>query len=180
MTAPADSILAREQRLSRLPFAVLRSGVWWGFAFAPDFGGRVSGSSSRPAYRLHSVSADTSASGAEDVHHHTEPAQRGPPTSAGLSEGLPQYVQDFVRKPPRLPIDGEWDGIFFNQGQCCNAGSRLYIDRDVYDEVVQGISHAARKIKVGPGLEGRARAVAGRATSGTSCNQPSSPTPHPT
>ena len=31
-----------------------------------------------------------------------------PPTSAGLSEGLPQYVQDFVRKPRRLLIDGEW------------------------------------------------------------------------
>jgi hypothetical protein len=30
------------------------------------------------------------------------------PTSAGLSEGLPQYVQDFVRKPRRLLIDGEW------------------------------------------------------------------------
>ena len=32
-----------------------------------------------------------------------------PPTSAGLSEGLLQYVQDFVRKP-RLPlIHGEMD-----------------------------------------------------------------------
>jgi hypothetical protein len=31
-----------------------------------------------------------------------------PPTSAGLSEGLPQYVQDFVRKPRRLLIDGQW------------------------------------------------------------------------
>ena len=31
-----------------------------------------------------------------------------PPTSAGLSEGLPQHVQDFVRKPGRLLIDGEW------------------------------------------------------------------------
>ena len=31
-----------------------------------------------------------------------------PPTSAGLAEGLPQYVQDFVRSPRRLLIDGEW------------------------------------------------------------------------
>ena len=30
-----------------------------------------------------------------------------PPTSAGLSEGLPQHVQDFLRKPRRLPIDGQ-------------------------------------------------------------------------
>jgi phenylacetaldehyde dehydrogenase len=35
-------------------------------------------------------------------------ANGAPPTSAGLSEGLPQYVQDFVRKPRRLLIDGEW------------------------------------------------------------------------
>ena len=31
-----------------------------------------------------------------------------PPTSAGLSDGLPRYVQDFVRKPRRLLIDGDW------------------------------------------------------------------------
>jgi phenylacetaldehyde dehydrogenase len=35
-------------------------------------------------------------------------ANGAPPISAGLSEGLPQYVQDFVRKPRRLLIDGEW------------------------------------------------------------------------
>jgi phenylacetaldehyde dehydrogenase len=52
-----------------------------------------------------------------------------------------------------VAIPGAANGIFFNQGQCCNAGSRLYIERDVYDEVVQGISDAASKIKVGPGLD---------------------------
>jgi acyl-CoA reductase-like NAD-dependent aldehyde dehydrogenase len=31
-----------------------------------------------------------------------------PATSEGVSEGLPQYVQDFVREPRRLLIDGEW------------------------------------------------------------------------
>jgi hypothetical protein len=81
------------------------------------------------------------------------------PTSAGLSEGLPQYVQDFVRRPPGLLIDGEW------------------VEAASGNQVVQGISHAARKIKVGPGLEAalaRPPAVAGRAASGTSCNQPCS------
>jgi phenylacetaldehyde dehydrogenase len=52
-----------------------------------------------------------------------------------------------------VAIPGAANGIFFNQGQCCNAGSRLYIERDVYDEVVQGISDEANKIKVGPGLD---------------------------
>ena len=52
-----------------------------------------------------------------------------------------------------VAIPGAANGIFFNQGQCCNAGSRLYIERDVYDDVVQGISDEASKIKVGPGID---------------------------
>ena len=52
-----------------------------------------------------------------------------------------------------VAIPGAANGIFFNQGQCCNAGSRLYIEREVYDEVVQGISDEAGKIKVGEGLD---------------------------
>ncbi len=52
-----------------------------------------------------------------------------------------------------VAIPGAANGIFFNQGQCCNAGSRLYIERGVYDEVVQGISDEARKITVGPGMD---------------------------
>jgi phenylacetaldehyde dehydrogenase len=51
-----------------------------------------------------------------------------------------------------VAIPGAANGIFFNQGQCCNAGSRLYIEREVYDEVVQGISDEAGKIRVGEGL----------------------------
>src|SRR6202022_2844382 len=52
-----------------------------------------------------------------------------------------------------VAIPGAANGIFFNQGQCCNAGSRLYSERGVYDDVVQGISEEARKIKLGPGLD---------------------------
>jgi phenylacetaldehyde dehydrogenase len=52
-----------------------------------------------------------------------------------------------------VAIPGAANGIFFNQGQCCNAGSRLYIERDVYDEVVEGISAEAKQIKVGSGLD---------------------------
>jgi len=44
-------------------------------------------------------------------------------------------------------------GSSLTRGQCCNAGSRLYIERDVYDEVVQGVSDEAKKIKVGSGLD---------------------------
>ncbi|MFI6480897.1 aldehyde dehydrogenase family protein [Nonomuraea sp. NPDC050663] len=44
-------------------------------------------------------------------------------------------------------------GAFFNEGQCCVNGSRLYIERSVYDEVVAGISEAARSIRLGSGTD---------------------------
>ena len=49
-------------------------------------------------------------------------------------------------------IEGAANAIFFNHGQCCCAGSRLLVERDIFDEVVEGVSDAAKKIKIGPGL----------------------------
>jgi len=52
-----------------------------------------------------------------------------------------------------LAIPGAASAIFFNQGQCCCAGSRLYVDQAIYDKVVDGISENAKKIRVGSGLD---------------------------
>ncbi len=49
-------------------------------------------------------------------------------------------------------IEGAANAIFFNHGQCCCAGSRLYVESDVFDEVLNGVSKHANDIKVGPGL----------------------------
>jgi phenylacetaldehyde dehydrogenase len=46
-------------------------------------------------------------------------------------------------------------GIFFNMGQCCTAGSRLFVERSVFDEVTQGIAAAAKALNVGHGLDKR-------------------------
>ncbi len=43
-------------------------------------------------------------------------------------------------------------GIFFNQGQTCTAGSRLYAHSSCFDRVLEGVTAAARKLKVGNGL----------------------------
>ena len=43
-------------------------------------------------------------------------------------------------------------GIFGNTGQVCVAGSRLYIQRGIFDKAVERISKEARSLKVGPGL----------------------------
>ncbi|MGD1067273.1 MAG: aldehyde dehydrogenase family protein [Vulcanimicrobiaceae bacterium] len=46
-------------------------------------------------------------------------------------------------------------GIFFNMGQCCTAGSRLFVERSVFDQVTQGVAAAAKAMRVGPGLDSR-------------------------
>ncbi len=48
-------------------------------------------------------------------------------------------------------IPGAASAIFFNHGQCCCAGSRLYVHRKHFDKVVEGVAAAAKKIKIGPG-----------------------------
>ncbi|HEX8758038.1 MAG TPA: aldehyde dehydrogenase family protein [Steroidobacteraceae bacterium] len=45
------------------------------------------------------------------------------------------------------------NGIFFNQGQTCTAGSRLYAHTTCFDRIVEAVSEAAKKLKVGDGLE---------------------------
>jgi phenylacetaldehyde dehydrogenase len=37
-------------------------------------------------------------------------------------------------------VAGSASAIFFNHGQCCCAGSRLYVQDDVFDKVVEGVS----------------------------------------
>ncbi len=50
-------------------------------------------------------------------------------------------------------IPGAASAIFFNHGQCCCAGSRLYVEEKVFDKVVEGVAQRADKIRVGAGLE---------------------------
>jgi acyl-CoA reductase-like NAD-dependent aldehyde dehydrogenase len=50
-------------------------------------------------------------------------------------------------------IKGSYQGIYFNSGQSCNAGSRLYVHRDHFDEVVSGLAEQAKRARVGPGLD---------------------------
>jgi phenylacetaldehyde dehydrogenase len=50
-------------------------------------------------------------------------------------------------------IEGAANAIFFNHGQCCSAGSRLYVQQGRFDEVVDGVAEIAKSIKLGSGLE---------------------------
>lgn len=44
-------------------------------------------------------------------------------------------------------------GIFFNQGQVCTAGSRVYVQRKIFDKVVNGIAQVAEGMKIGSGFD---------------------------
>jgi len=44
-------------------------------------------------------------------------------------------------------------GIFFNAGQVCSAMSRLLVQREVYDEVVQRVTELAQSLRIGKGLD---------------------------
>jgi acyl-CoA reductase-like NAD-dependent aldehyde dehydrogenase len=50
-------------------------------------------------------------------------------------------------------VAGSFMGIYFNTGQACNAGSRLFVHKDQFDEVVQALADRASKSRVGPGLD---------------------------
>jgi len=51
-----------------------------------------------------------------------------------------------------MAAGGAANAIFFNAGQVCVAGSRLYAHRDIFDKLVEGVANAAQSLKVGPSL----------------------------
>jgi phenylacetaldehyde dehydrogenase len=50
-------------------------------------------------------------------------------------------------------IEGAANAIFFNHGQCCVAGSRLFVHESRFDQVVDGVAEIAKSIKMGPGMD---------------------------
>jgi acyl-CoA reductase-like NAD-dependent aldehyde dehydrogenase len=53
----------------------------------------------------------------------------------------------------RAAVPGTCNGVFGNQGEVCSAGSRVFVERSIYDEVLQGLTHAAEAIRLGSGLD---------------------------
>jgi acyl-CoA reductase-like NAD-dependent aldehyde dehydrogenase len=50
-------------------------------------------------------------------------------------------------------IKGSYQAIYFNTGQACNAGSRLFVPAERFDEVISGLAAQAEKAQLGPGLD---------------------------
>jgi acyl-CoA reductase-like NAD-dependent aldehyde dehydrogenase len=50
-------------------------------------------------------------------------------------------------------VKGSFQAIYFNSGQACNAGSRLFVPAARFDEVMSGLAAAAEAAQLGPGLQ---------------------------
>ncbi|WP_156172394.1 aldehyde dehydrogenase family protein [Salinicoccus sediminis] len=50
-------------------------------------------------------------------------------------------------------LDGIFDGTMYNSGQNCSATTRIYVHRNLYDEVLEALKERAEKTVVGPGLD---------------------------
>jgi acyl-CoA reductase-like NAD-dependent aldehyde dehydrogenase len=50
-------------------------------------------------------------------------------------------------------VKGSYQAIYFNSGQACNAGSRLFVPAERFDEVMSGLAAQAEKARLGPGLD---------------------------
>lgn len=48
-----------------------------------------------------------------------------------------------------LAVEQAHQGVFFNNGQCCTAGSRIFVEEPIYDEFVRRSVERARRRTVG-------------------------------
>jgi len=46
-------------------------------------------------------------------------------------------------------VEGAYFALFFNQGQCCCAGSRLFVEEKIHDQLVEKLVNKAKAQKVG-------------------------------
>ena len=50
-------------------------------------------------------------------------------------------------------VPGSAAGVFGNQGEVCSAGSRIFVEAAIYDDVLQAMSDAAAELRLGSGLD---------------------------
>ncbi len=50
-------------------------------------------------------------------------------------------------------LAGTHGAVFFNQGQCCIAGARVFVQEGLRDEFSERLAERARSIRIGPGLD---------------------------
>ena len=50
-------------------------------------------------------------------------------------------------------VDGALFGCFINQGEVCSAGSRILVQKPIYEKFVEAMVKKTKGIKLGPGMD---------------------------
>lgn len=90
--------------------------------------------------------------GSTEVGHEIIKASAGNLKRISLELGGKSPCIVFADADLEMAANGVASAIFFNQGQCCCAGSRLMVHKKIYGQLVERVADNARKIKVGPGM----------------------------
>jgi acyl-CoA reductase-like NAD-dependent aldehyde dehydrogenase len=92
----------------------------------------------------------------------TGSTQVGREIGASCGRALKRVTLELGGKSPNVVLPdadiaaalrGTYRGMYSNAGQMCNAGSRLFVHREQFDEVVSGLADMVRDAVVGPGLD---------------------------
>ena len=84
----------------------------------------------------------------------------------GTADTLKRLTLELGGKSPNIvfadadldtAVKGAINGIFYGKGECCNAGSRLFVERKVQDQFVDKLVARARKLQPGDPLDPKTR-----------------------
>ena len=92
----------------------------------------------------------------------TGSAEAGKAIMRGAADTLKKISLELGGKSPNIffadadfepAVEGALFGVFLNQGEMCSAGSRILVQRSIYDRFVEAMVAKARTIPVGPPLD---------------------------
>lgn len=91
--------------------------------------------------------------GSTEVGRKILEAAKGNLKKVSLELGGKSPMIVFADADPAVAIPAIGYGIFYNMGQTCTAGTRLYVHKDIADTILNGLADFARKMQIGPGLD---------------------------
>ncbi|TQK51256.1 acyl-CoA reductase-like NAD-dependent aldehyde dehydrogenase [Streptomyces sp. SLBN-118] len=101
-----------------------------------------------------------------DVMSFTGSTEVGKKVMAAAAQTLKRVELELGGKNPQVvfpgadldaAVDAVVFGVLFNQGECCNSGSRLLVHRDIADDFVARVVEKARRVVVGDPLDDRTK-----------------------
>jgi phenylacetaldehyde dehydrogenase len=145
---------AEETPLSGLRFAELASEA----GVPPGWLNVVTGGAAAGAALVsHDGVAKVSFTGSTEVGRDVARAASGRLARVSVELGGKSPAVVFDDADPRTVAPQIAQGIFYNQGQVCAAGSRLYAHRKIYDQLVERVVDEARHMRIGSGFDPDAR-----------------------